>query len=207
MSKTLILKLGFLFNLKFIYCFFPQGDSGGPIVYARYEEENLYGWRRAGDINEDNSQVGDSDIGKGQDRGVKTDNSRDGTTNPKTHQAGNLNAGNSEARVNNIVDMGRSNSINTGHSRAGEVRVGENEAQVENAMNFNAGVSQVELQNSREGEMKTGVSQIGNGNFGDSQEGYQETFEEHRSDLLTFLTGQQLGSPSGKLMSMMDLYK
>jgi hypothetical protein len=23
MSKTLILKLGFLFNLKFIYCFFP----------------------------------------------------------------------------------------------------------------------------------------------------------------------------------------
>jgi hypothetical protein len=158
-------------------------------VYARYEEENLYGWRSAGDINEDNSHVGDSDIGKGQDRGVNTGNSQDGTTNAKTHQAGHLNAGNSEARVNNIVDMGQSNSINTGHSRAGEVRIGENEAQVENAVNFIAGASQVEFQNNQEGVMKTGVSQIGDGNFGDSQEGYQETLEEHRSDLRNFLTG------------------
>jgi hypothetical protein len=158
-------------------------------VYARYEEENLYGWRRAGDITEDYSHVGDSDIGKGQDRGVNTGNSRDGTTNAKTHQAGNLNAGNSEARVNNIVDMGRSNSINTGHSRAEEVRVSENGAQEENTVNLIAGASKVELQNSQEGVMKTGVSQIGDGNFGDSQEGYPETLDEHRSDLLTFLTG------------------
>jgi hypothetical protein len=158
-------------------------------VYAKYEEENLYGWRRSGDINEDNSRVGDSDIGKGQEGRVNTGNSQDGTVNAKTHQAGNLNAGNSEARVNNVVDMGRSNSINTGHSEAGEVRVGENEAQVENAMNFNAGASQVELKNSQEGEMKTGMSQIEHGNFGNSQDGYQEMLEEHRSDLLTFLTG------------------
>ncbi len=158
-------------------------------MYARYEEENLYGWRRSGDINEDNSHVGNSDIGTGQKRGVNTGNSRAGTINAKTHQAGNLNAGNSEARVNNIVDMGRFNSINTGHSPAGEVRVGENEAQVENAVNFNAGARQVELQNSREGVLKTGVSRSGDGNFEDSQEGYQETLDEHRSDLLTFLTG------------------
>jgi predicted transcriptional regulator len=77
--------------------------------------------------------------------------------------------------------MGRSNNINSGHSRAGEV----NEALVENAMNFNAGASQIELKNSQEGEMKTGMSQIEHGNFGDSQ----EALEEHRSDLLTFLTG------------------
>ncbi len=181
-------------------------------MYARYEEENLYGWRRAGDINEDNSQVGVSDIGKGQKRGVNTGNSRDGTSNAKTHQAGNLNAGNSQAGVNNvniahnyamsknnagnvtpenslgeyyIADTGRSDNINSGHSRAGEV----NEALVENAMNFNAGASQVELKNSQESEMKAAISQNRHGNFGDRKEGYQETLEEHRSDLLNFLTG------------------
>ncbi len=158
-------------------------------MYATYEEENLYGWRRSGDINEDNSHIGDSDIGKGQDGRVNTGNSRAGIDSAKINQAGTLNAGNSEARVNHITDVGRSNNINSGHNRAGEVRLSENEAQVENAVNLIASASKVELQNNQEGEMKTGVSQIGDGNFGDSQEGYQVTLEEHRSDLLNFLTG------------------
>jgi hypothetical protein len=73
-----------------------QGDSGGPIVYTRYEEDNLYGWRRrAGDINAGKSKVGDINAGKSKLEDIDAAKWGTGDINADKRKVGDINAGKS----------------------------------------------------------------------------------------------------------------